>query len=115
MSRSILLQLARDSIQEVLQAKKIIDKESLLQKHPLLNQKIKTTINLLINKELKGSYSIQNQKFSLLKNIILSAKRAVFENEENQALTISEYLHCEIELIIDTEDGEIIEIDPSII
>lgn len=115
MSRSILLQLARDSIEEVLQAEITIDRNALLQEHPLLNEKIPTTVNLFIDKELKGSYSIQNSKASLLSNIIISAKKAAFEDQESSILTTSEYLHCEVELILNTPDGEISQTDPSII
>ena len=46
MSRSVLIQLARDSIQEVLEAKRTIDKATLLSKHPLLNEKIAATVNI---------------------------------------------------------------------
>ena len=53
--RSVLLQLARDSIQEVLEAKNSIDKASLLKEHPLLNQNIPTTINIYINSVLENN------------------------------------------------------------
>jgi len=46
MARSVLLQLARDSIQEVLEASRSIDKQALLRQHPLLNEVISTTLNI---------------------------------------------------------------------
>ena len=115
MSRSVLLQLARDSIQEVLQAEITIDRSTLLKEHPLLNEKILVTLNIFINKELKGSYSIQNDKASLLSNIIVAAKKAAFEDKVKGAITTSEYLHSDIELILDTPDGKISETDPAIL
>ncbi len=115
MSRSVLLQLARDSIQEVYQAEITIDRTALLQEHPLLNETIATTVNLYIEKELKGSYSSQNSSASLLSNIIICAKKAAFEDKASSVLTTSEYLHCEVELILNTPDGEIAETDPAII
>ena len=115
MSRSVLLQLARDSIQEVFQAKKSINTSLLLQTHPQLHEKIQTTVNLFINKELKGSYSTNNSIDSLLNNTILSAKKAAFEDENSDILTTSNYLYCEIELILHTLDGEIAETDPAIL
>ena len=115
MSRSVLLQLARDSIAEVFEAQISIDKDALLKEHPLLNEKIPTTINLFINKEMKGSYSIQNRDSSLLNNIIITAKKAAFEDVNSSILTTSEYLHCDIELILNTPDGDISEVDPAII
>jgi len=115
MSRSVLLQIARDSIAEVLEAQISIDRDALLKEHPLLNEKIPTTINLFINRELKGSYSIQNTNSSLLSNIIIGAKKAAFEDKKSSILTTSEYLHCEVELILNTPDGDISETDPAII
>ena len=114
MRRSTLLQLARDSIQEVFEARNIIDKKESIQTHPLLNESVNVTLNLYIDKELQGSYTSQN-KDSLLGNIIVSAKKAAFEDKETPILTTSAYLHCEIELILFTPEGNISEIDPAII
>ncbi len=61
MSRSVLLQLSRDSIQEVLQAQNSIDKQALLDEHPLLHQSIKTRLNLYLNSELRVAHSNTNQ------------------------------------------------------
>jgi len=115
MSRSVLLQLARDSIEEVFHAKHSIDKKALLSEHPLLHEKIPTTVNLFINKELKGSYSLKNSALSLLDNIIICAKKAAFENEKKDILKTSEYLHCDIELLLQTSEGIISQTDPAII
>jgi len=115
MSRSVLLQLARDSIEEVFHAKISIDKKALLKCHPLLNEKIQTTVNLFINKELKGSYTIKDTQTSLLTNIILCAKKAAFENKMMTILKTSEYLHCDIELLLDTPEGQLCETDPAIL
>ena len=113
--RSVLLQLARDSIQEVLEAKNSIDKASLLKEHPLLNQNIPATINIYINNELRGSSKSHTSPLSLLDEIILNAKKAAFEDSGFLALSTSEYLNCEIEIILQTPDGVISEKDPAII
>ena len=114
MSRSVLLQLSRDSIQEVLQAQNSIDKEALIKEHPLLSQVVKTTLNLYINNELRGSF--KNDAFlSLVDAIIIGAKKAAFEDPDFTPLSTSEYLHCEIELILDTPEGVISEKDPAIL
>jgi len=115
MARSVLLQLVRDSIEEVFHAKITIDNASLLQEHPLLNEKIPTTVNIFINRELQGTYTSKDKDSSLLSNIILSAKKAAFEDKSSSVLTTSEYLHCELELRLQTPDGEISEIDSPII
>jgi len=115
MVRSVLLQLARDSIQEVFQAELSIDREALLKEHPLLNEKITTTLNILIEKEIKGTYTSKNPESSLLCNIILCAKKAAFEDKESDILTTSQYLHCELELVLNTPNGKISETDKPII
>ena len=115
MSRSVLLQLARDSIEEVLQAQRSIDKEALLKMHPLLQEPIPIALNLYIDEELKGSYSVQQSKTSLLENIIIGAKKAAFEDRSRGVLTTSEYLHSEIELILMTPEGEMSERDKAIL
>lgn len=114
MSRSVLLQLSRDSIQEVLQAQNSIDKKALLNKHPLLQQNVKTTVNIYLNNELRGSYESENT-LALADAIIIAAKKAAFEDAQFSPLTTSEYLHCEIELILDTPEGIISQKDPAIL
>jgi len=115
MSRSILLQIARDSIEEVFQAQRSINNDALLQEHPLLHSNIKTTVNLYVNKEIKGSFTSQGVADSLLYNIIIGAKKAAFEDKTTTILTTSEYLHAEVEILLETEDGVISEIDPPIL
>lgn len=115
MSRSVLLQLARDSIQEVLQAEITINRESLIQEHPLLNEPISTTVNIYIKDKLRGSASSDDSGASLIDTIILNAKKSAFQDKNFTPLSTSEYLECEIELLLNTPDGIISEKDPSII
>jgi len=115
MARSVLLQLARDSIQEVLEAQRTIKKQDLLTAHPLLNQTMATTVKLYIGEELRGEATTTLPSFSLLEDIIKNAKIAAFEDKNFTPITTSEYLNCEIELLLVTEDGVISERDPSIL
>jgi hypothetical protein len=115
MSRSVLIQLARDSIQEVLEAKRNIDKKALIAEYPLLNEKIATTVNIYINNKLRGSYSSSSNINSLIEEIIYNAKKSAFEDKNFTPITTSEYLNCEIELLLTTPDGVISEKDPSIL
>lgn len=115
MSRSVLLQLARDSIQEVLEAKRTIDKTKLLTTHPLLNQKISTTVNLYINQELRGSSDSKSATKTLLDDIVHNAKMSAFQDKNFSPITTSEYLDCEIELLLNTPDGILSEKDASIL
>lgn len=115
MSRSVLLQLARDSIQEVFESKRTIDKAALLSNHPLLNEKILTTVNIYLEDELRGSFSSTKAEKTLLEDIIYNAKKSAFEDKNFTPLTTSEYLSCEIELLLNTPDGIISEKDPAIL
>ncbi len=113
--RSVLLQLARDSIQEVLEAKNSINKSSLLKEHPLLTQAIPTALNLYIDNELRGHSKSLTEPSSLIDEIIINAKKAAFEDTDFLAISTSEYLSCEIEIILETPDGIISEKDPAIL
>ena len=115
MSRSVLLQLTRDSIAEVLEMQRTIDRDALIQEHPLLNQKIATQVNLYLDNKLRGSASSTHPTLSLLDDIIINAKKSAFEDENFSPITTSEYLSCEIELLLITQDGVISEKDPSIL
>ena len=115
MPRSVLLQLARDSIAEVLEMQRTIDKDVLIQEHPLLNQKIATQVNLYLDNELRGSALSVSPNLSLIDDIIINAKKSAFEDENFSPITTSEYLSCEIELLLTTQDGVISEKDPSIL
>ncbi len=113
MSRSVLLQLARDSIQEVLEAKNTIQKDLLIAKHPLLNQIVPTDVKLYFEGELRGSN--QQVGIPLADAIIIGAKKAAFEDETQSPITTSEYLSCEVELTLHTTDGVISEKDKPIL
>jgi len=115
MARSVLLQLARDSIAEVFEAKRTIKKQELLREHPLLSEVMATTVKLYIDDELCGESSSMLPSFSLLEDIIRNAKIAAFENKNYKPLTTSQYLSCELELLLTTENGVISERDPSIL
>ncbi|MDF1875759.1 AMMECR1 domain-containing protein [Sulfurimonas sp. SAG-AH-194-I05] len=115
MSRSVLLQLARDSITEVIQAQRTIQKSNLLQEHPLLKEHITTQVNLYLDNELRGSSKSQDTKLNLLEDIILNAKKSAFQDKNFTPISTSEYLSCEIELLLATPDGIISEKDPAIL
>ena len=115
MGRSVLLQLARDSIAEVLEAQRTIDRSSLIKEHPLLNEKIPTKVNIYLENELRGSSSLSDPNLTLLDGIVLNAKKSAFEDNNFTPISTSEYLSCEIELILSTPDGVMSEKDSSIL
>ena len=115
MSRSVLLQLARDSIAEVLEAQRTIDKHTLLEEHPLLNEKIPTTVNLYMDNKLRGSSQTTDYSQTLLESIVKNAKQSAFQDDNFNPISTSEYLDCEVEILLTTPDGIISEKDPSIL
>ena len=115
MSRSVLLQLARDSIAEVLESQRTIDKEALLRDHPLLNEKIATRVNIYLENELRGSSHSSEANLTLLEDIVRNAKMSAFQDKNFSPISTSEYLSCEIELLLSTPDGVISEKDTSIL
>jgi len=114
MSRSVLSQLSRDSIEEVLRAENTIDKASLKEKYPLLCENVATEVKIFIDNEVRGRYSIDEQN-TLIENIIIASKRAAFECENFAPLTTSEYLSCEIEITLKSSDGIITNKDEPIL
>ena len=106
MNRPLLIQLAHDSISEVLQAKNLIDKKALQQEYPLLNESIPMTMKIFLDGKLRGYYEDLAQK-SVLDNVIQGAKIAAFEDKNSEPLTLSEYFEIEIEISLQTPEGVI--------
>lgn len=100
MSRSVLLDLARESMEEVFQAKISIDRGSLLTELPILSEKLATFVTLWLDDEIRGSSGVVIAQRSLLDDIIHNAKIAAFEDPLFSPLTTSEYLHTRIEVSV---------------
>ena len=98
MSQSLLLQIARESITEVFEAKFTIDKEQLIHDYPVLKEPIASFVTIYLEDELRGSQGSVFPSQSLLEGIIYNAKAAAFEDERFTPLKTSEYLHAKIEL-----------------
>ena len=107
MSQSVLLNIARSSIQEVLQAEESINRTELLENYPLLGEVVATEITLYLNGKARGTSRSVNPEHSLLEDIIVNAKRAAFQDPEFIPISTSEYLHTSVELILFTADGPI--------
>ncbi len=100
MAQSELLTLARQSIQEVLQAEHTIDREALLEKYPVLGEKMATFVTLTIDGELRGCIGSLIAQRPLIDDIIHNAKAAAFQDPRFSPITTSEYLHAAIEVSI---------------
>lgn len=98
MSQSLLLQIARDSIVEVLETQHRIDKDSLFEQYPLLKEPLCAFVSIYLDNELRGSMGTITPSRSLLEEIIHNAKAAAFEDSRFSPLKTSEYLRCSIEL-----------------
>lgn len=103
MSRSPLLQLARDSIAEVLEAKNIIDKKKIIGAYGVLEEVVPTEIELFIQDELHGSFS--STKLCVFDAITIGAKKAAFES--SKPLHVTTYLHATIKITLQTPQGSI--------
>ena len=106
MSRPLLIQLAHDSIMEVLQSKNSINKKALLQKYPLLGETLPITLKIFLDDELRGYYE-DMANLSVVENIIIGAKKAAFEDKNFEPLTLSEYFEIDIEISLQTPEGVI--------
>lgn len=107
MSQSVLLTIARASIEEVLQAESTINRTELLENYPVLSQPIECEITLYLDNKLRGSARTEKLERSLLEEIIRNAKMAAFQDENFDPLVTSEYLHTTIKLTLFTADGEL--------
>lgn len=107
MSQSVLLNIARESIQEVLQAEESINRSELLESYPILAEVVATEVTLYLNGKSRGTSRSDNPEHSLLDDIILNAKRAAFQDPNFIPVSTSEYLHTSVELILYTADGPI--------
>ena len=114
MGSSLLLKLARDSMLEVYQAKRLIDKEQLLEEHPILSTPMSCTVSIYLDEKPFSSFRSGDDR-TLLENIILAAKKAAFETDKEHILTSTQYLHAEVELTLHTADGDISERDKPIV
>lgn len=107
MSQSVLLSIARRSIEEVLQAENTIERTQLIGEYPVLEQLMATQVDLYLGNELRGSARSETACRSLLDDIIRNAKVAAFQDERFAPLVTSEYLHTTIKLTLFTADGEL--------
>ncbi len=114
MGSGLLLKLARDSMLEVYQAERLIDKEKLLKEYPILATPMSCEVAIYLEEELFSSY-MSEAEIPLLENIILSAKKAAFEADSEHILTSTQFLHAQLELTLFTPDGVISEKDEPIL
>ena len=97
----ILIEIARMSVIEKLENKKIINKEELYKQFPHLKEKRATFVTLTkTNGELRGCIGTLNPHQSLLDDIIQNAKSAAFSDYRFTPLTKEEYDDIKFEISI---------------
>jgi AMMECR1 domain-containing protein len=99
MSSSVLLNLARKSIEEVLRAERLIDLDEYRKEFPILEEHIASFVTLYLDGEVLGYSGTLAPEKPLLEDIILNAKKAAFE-QQNKAIKSSEYLSCQVEVTL---------------
>lgn len=107
MSQSVLLTIARASIEEVLQGQNSINRIELIEQYPLLSEPIATQITLYLGNKVRGISKSKRAERSLLEDIIYNAKAAAFQDENFDPLVTSEYLHATIQLTVYSLEGEL--------
>ncbi len=109
MTRSPLLQLVRDSIEEVIEAKRIIKRDELLATYPALEQQVGCIVTLKIHDEIRGEAKSEHPSQALIDDIIYNAKVAAFQDPRFSPLTTAEYLRASISLslLIPDEEGSL--------
>ncbi|MEA1917873.1 MAG: AmmeMemoRadiSam system protein A [Campylobacterota bacterium] len=100
MSQSVLLNIARKSIEEVLRAERLIDVPKYIEENHVLSQHIASFVNIYLDDELRGSSGTIRAKKTLIDDIIYNAKIAAFETSNVEPLKSSEYLSCVIEVTL---------------
>lgn len=101
---SLILDLARESILEVMQSKNRIDKEALLKENPILHEILPVRVNIYHDDTLFSSCTADN--LPLIDAIITCSKKAAFGNKE-KLLLINAFFEDEIEVVLHTDDGEL--------
>lgn len=107
MSQSVLLTIARASIEEVLQGQNTINRGELLEQYPILSEPMATQITLYLGSKVRGVAKSETLQRSLLEDIIYNAKAAAFQDEAFNPLVTSEYLHTTIQLTVFSPEGEL--------
>ena len=96
----ILLKIARASILEEFEGKKLINKKELIKEYPFLSEKRATFVTLKIDGNLRGCIGSILPRMSLIDDVIYNAKQAAFHDPRFEPLTPSEYEQIKIEVSI---------------
>ncbi len=90
-TKHYLVEIARDAIREVLEGRKIIDKERLLKEHPQLGEKGAAFVTLEKRQALRGCIGSLIAHRTLLDDLIENARSAAFHDPRFPPLSKEEF------------------------
>ncbi len=93
-----LIKLARMSILEEFEGKKLIDKKEWIEKYPYLKEERACFVTLKIKGNLRGCIGSILPHRPLIDDVIANAKAAAFEDPRFSPLTPEEYEEIEVEI-----------------
>jgi len=100
MDKKILLKIARASILEEFEGKKLINRDELIKEYPFLAEERATFVTLKIDGNLRGCIGSILPRMPLIDDVIYNAKQAAFSDPRFPPLTPSEYEKIYIEVSI---------------
>jgi len=99
--KEILLKIARASILEEFEGKKLINKDELIKEYPFLAEERATFVTLKIDGNLRGCIGSILPRMALIDDVIYNAKQAAFSDPRFPPLTPEEYekIHIEVSIL----------------
>ena len=99
--KKILLKIARASILEEFEGKKLINRDELIKEYPFLNEERATFVTLKIDGNLRGCIGSILPRMALIDDVIYNAKQAAFADPRFPPLTPEEYekIHIEVSIL----------------
>jgi len=96
----ILLKIARLSILEEFENKKLINKNEFIKEHPFLLEERASFVTLKIDANLRGCIGSILPRMPLIDDVIYNAKQAAFSDPRFPPLTYEEYEKIKIEVSV---------------
>jgi len=96
--KDILLKIARASILEEFENKKLINKAELIKEYPFLAEERASFVTLKIDGNLRGCIGSILPRMPLIDDVIYNAKQAAFHDPRFSPITPNEYEKIDIEI-----------------
>lgn len=96
--RNIVLEIAREAIEEVFTNTPTMDKKAVISQYPFLEKEQAAFVTLSLNNQLRGCIGSILPHRALIEDLIHNAKAAAFEDPRFPPLTLEEFRHVHIEV-----------------